>query len=323
MSRPGDRIRRAAIRFCSERMRRRLIDPAVADLQAEVATARRTGSQWRTVRALAAGYLAVAKVLVIAACGDLRQSAATWERHEVAGALRAALIAGGVISVASLLLALPFIVQTSYPDPGWLAMYLIPSTLPLSVPLGLAVATAWALHGAARTRRVASVMLLTAALTSAAMFVNMLWVIPDANQAFREGVIAQFNPAGPTPPRGDNELSLSELHDRLERARAGDPRYGVRHLETLYFRKWTMSLTPLAIVGLMVALAFKLPWTRGQLTATAGGVFVAHYALWMSSSTLANAGVAGPVVIEWAGPAVCAAVSLLVICWRSPARRPA
>ena len=322
MRRPGDFVRRTATRLCSERMHRRLIDPAVADLQAEVTDARRSGSSWRVRRALCAGYLSLAKVLVIAACGDLRQTATTWERHEASGVLRAALVAGGVISVASLLLALPFIVQSSYPNPGWLALYLIPSTLPLSVPLGLAVATAWALHGAARTRKVASVVLLTAALTSAAMFVNMVWVIPDANQAFREAVAAKLNPAGPAPRRGSNELRLTELRVALREARALGRDDEAWELEATYYRKWTLSVTPLAIVGLVVALAFTRPWTRRRLTVTACGVFfVAHFPLWMSSGTLAS--VARPMVIESAGPALYAAVSLLVICWRSRAPRPA
>ena len=322
MSRPGDFVRRIAVQVCSDRMRRRLIDPAVADLQAEVADARRSGSTWRATGALIAGYISLAKVLVIAAWGDLRQSAATWERHEITGALGAALIAGAVISVASLLLALPFILQTSYPDPGWLSVYLIPSTLPLSVPLGLAVATAWALHGAARTRKVASVVLLTAALTSAAMFVNMVWVIPDANQAFREAVAAKVNPAGPVPRRGSNELRLSELRVALREAQALGRDDEAWQLEATYYRKWTLSVTPLAIVGLVVTLAFTRLWTRRRLTVTVCGVFfVAHFPLWMSPGTLAS--VARPMAIESAGPALYAAVSLLVICLRSRAPRPA
>jgi hypothetical protein len=322
MSRPGDFVRRTATRVCSERMRRRLIDPAVADLQAEVAEARRTGSTWRLLQSLTAGYLSVAKVLVIAACGEFRQHATTWERHEVAGVVRAALIAGGTISVATLLLALPFIVQSSYPNPGWLAVYLIPSTLPVSVPLGFAVATAWALHGAARTRRVASVVLFTAALTSAAMFVNMVRVVPDANQAFREAVAAKLNPAGPAPRRGSNELRLTELRVALREAQALGRDDEAWQLETTYYRKWTLSVTPLAIVGLVVALGFTRRWTRRRLTVTACGVFfVVHFPLWTSAGMLSS--VARPMVIEGAGPALCAAVSLLVTCWRSRAPRPA
>jgi len=53
-------------------MRRRLIDPAVADLQAKVADARRSGTTWRALRALSAGYVCLTKVLVIAIAGDLR-----------------------------------------------------------------------------------------------------------------------------------------------------------------------------------------------------------------------------------------------------------
>jgi lipopolysaccharide export LptBFGC system permease protein LptF len=170
---------------------------------------------------------------------------------------------------------------------------------------------------------VAGVVLFTAAVTSAAMFANVAWVIPDANQAFREGVMAQFNPAAPAPRRGENELSLTELRQQLREALAGGRDQEAWRLETIYYRRWTLSATPLAIVGLIVALAFSRPWTRGRLTAVAGAVvFAAQYNLW-TSSTIAGTGMVRPMVMEWAGPALCAAAAVLLICWRSPSRRPA
>ena len=314
MTRPGDRLRHLGARVCSKRMQRRLIEPAVADLQAEVAAAYRAG-RWRALRALSAGYVSVTKVFVIAVCGDVLHGATTWDRDEAAAARRGALVAALVTTVASVLLLAPPLTRLNLIDPVRLAAYVVPSTLPLSVPLGLAIATAWVLHGAARTRKVAGVVLLTAAMTTAAMFANMAWLTPNANQAFREAVMAQFEPPIAAPVRGTNELSLSELRQRLSETRAAGREHVTRHLEATYYRKWTMSAAPLAIVGLIVALAFRRVWTRPGLTTVACGVFALHYALWMSSFELAGLGAARPIVIDWAGDVLSAAVAV-AITWR-------
>ena len=101
MTRPGDRLRHVASRVCSERNRRRFVEPAIADLQAEFAAARRGGSRWLALRALAAGYLSVGKVVIIATCGDLRDEARTWQPEERAGARRGALVAIGAATLVA------------------------------------------------------------------------------------------------------------------------------------------------------------------------------------------------------------------------------
>jgi hypothetical protein len=101
MTRPGDRLRRLATRLCSERTRRRLIDPAVADLQAEAANARRN-SPWLTALALTRGYLSIAKVMAIAACGDLLHEATSWRPEERAGVWRGARTALAATIVATI-----------------------------------------------------------------------------------------------------------------------------------------------------------------------------------------------------------------------------
>lgn len=195
MSRPGDRLRKLAAGVCSERTRRRLIDPAVADLQAEAAATRRAGSPWRTLCVLVAGYLSVLKVLFIGACVELRVDAPAWEREESSRARRGVWVAAGIIGVATAVLEFPT-VHAMPPAQGLaerirLATYLAPSTLALLVPLGLAVATAWVLHGAGRSRKIAGVALAGAALVSVSMFANLAWLTPEANQAFRERVMVQ------------------------------------------------------------------------------------------------------------------------------------
>lgn len=67
MTRPGTRLRALSTRLCGERMRERLIDPAIADLQAEYEDVARPNLVWRGRWVLLTGYLAWAKVMAHAA----------------------------------------------------------------------------------------------------------------------------------------------------------------------------------------------------------------------------------------------------------------
>lgn len=320
MSRPGDHLRELTTRLFSERTRRRLIDPAIADLQAEVAAARRTRSAWHGLRALATGYFSVVKVLAIATCGDLRHVATAWTPSEVVSTRRGALIALAVTAAATAFFTIPIV--EDIPEAGLgLVPYVVPSALPLSLPLGLAIASAWMLHAAVRTRKVATALLVTAVLTSAAMFVNLEWVIPDANQAFRATVYARFDPPGAAPARGANEIRLAELRERVLERRASGHESEARWLELSYYRRWSMSATPVAIVALMVALAFRRQWTRWAFTGVAAGIYLTHYALLMSAFWFAQQlGVARPILMGWAGTFLCLAAALLTTSSRPRAR---
>jgi lipopolysaccharide export LptBFGC system permease protein LptF len=272
---------------------------------------------------LSAGYVSLAKVLLIAIAGDLRAGGAAWDHEESVRARRGVWLAAGITIAATILLELPFFAMAdSDAGPGGhmrMALYLTPSALPLSLPLGLAVASGWILHGRARTRKVATAALLASLLTSAAMFVNIGWVAPDANQAFREAAWAQSHPNWPPPVRGDGELRLGELRARLEQARGAGQVDDVRHLEMLYHQKLSVSVMPFTIVVLMVALAFSRTWTRAGLTATACIAFAASYTLFTYAFPLVERGVAPPMVLEWAANALFATVAG-ALTWR---RRPA
>ena len=325
MTRPGDSLRRLATRLFSDRNRRRLIDPAIADLQAEFTAARRTGSAWHRIRALAAGYLSVMKVLAIAACGDPWQAATTWTPTEAASTRRGGLIALAVTTAATAFLTIPVMEQMPEADLG-LAPYVVPSALPLSLPLGLAVASAWMLHAAVRTRKVAAAALLAAALTSGAMFVNFERVIPDANQAFRATVMARLVKEHPELPpvasltRGANELRFWELRERVRTTRNSGRESEARWMELSYYRRWSMTAMPIAMVALMVSIAFRRQWTRRALTGVAFAIYLAHYALLMSAFSLAELGVARPIVMGWAGTFLCLAAALLLTSFPSRAR---
>ena len=327
MNRPGDRLRWLATHICTERTRKRLIDPAVADLQSEFSASRRTGSTWRTWWTLGAGYLSIAKVLTIAVCGDLRTEASSrWQPEERAGARKGALLATAVTVMATALLigrALSVYADDArgMSATGWtqLAMYLVPSTIAVTAPLGLALGAAWALHGEARTRKLAVAAVVIATLSSIGTFVNVGWLTPDANQAFRVRAMPPELRGGRPLPRGVNELTLPALRAEVARERAFGRPHRARFFAAVYYQKFALTLAPLPMIGVVLALAFRRRWNRPRLVAGAAGMCVVYFAVLMSSFYVGAVLGLPPVVIGWSATALCAAAALVITSSRSPA----
>jgi hypothetical protein len=321
MSRPGDRVLRLATRVCTERTRRRLIDPAVADLQSEFAAARRSGSTWRTWWTLGAGYVSIAKVLTIAVCGDLRTEASTWQPEERAGARRGLLVALLTTTLVTGVLVANFV--NGMVPIGWTSMaLLVPSMLTVSLPLGIALGAAWSFHGARRPRRLAAANVATAALCSMAMFANVVWVIPDANQTFREHALAhaQGRDGIVAVPRGLHELTMPALRARIEEELTAGRPHRARVAEVVYYQRFSVGLGTLPMIGVIVALAFRREWGRGRLTAAALGTFGVYYGTFVASRSISEALAVAPIVTVWAGPALIAGTALLLTSSRSRVR---
>jgi lipopolysaccharide export LptBFGC system permease protein LptF len=265
----------------------RLIDPAIADLQTEYANAKRQGAIWRAHWILLAGYAACAKLLTFAGMKRLADSAKGDER--VFG--QAGLVFSAATIVVTLLLAVPEVSRFSHgahASPGALTWYVIPSVLPLSVPIGLAFAIACGLNGQRLTRRLVTALFVVALLCAIGMFMNMELVVPDSNQAFREAVMGR--PLG----RGDHELRMSELTDRIA------PRPDqIRRRSMTYHSRWSVSAAPLSVACLGVAL---LPWLRGRrwrAVLTAIGISVSYYTWLMVAEEAAIWTMQPVILIAW------------------------
>jgi hypothetical protein len=321
MTRPGDRLYRLAMRLCDERSRRRLIDPAVADLQAEFTVAQRDGSAWRALRVLVTGYLSIVKVLFFAAAGSLLAEARTWQPEERAGARRGALVAVLTTILATWLLVTLFVEQL-LPIPRTWLVYLVPSMLTVSLPLGTLLGAAWSLHGGARTRKMGAAIVAAAILCSIAMFANIAWVVPDSNQAFRQRAIAREQGRKTVAPvaRGLHELSMPALRTRIaEELNAGRP-HRARVAESVYYQRFAMAGATLPMHGVIVALALRRRWNRGRLIAAALVSFAVYYTALTGSRSLSEALAIEPVVAAWAGPALLAGTALLLTSLRPRAR---
>ena len=177
------------------------------------------------------------------------------------------------------------------------------------------MAVAWTLCGAARTRKFAAAALVVATLASAGHVrqrrrgSSRKPIRPSASTCWRSGTVPQSIHA---LPRGINELTWSGARERLREARARANARETRELETLYYGKFAMSVTPVAIVALVVALAFRRPWTRAGLTSVALAVCAVNYALVMASPFLSDFAIVPPIVLGWTPDAICGLAALLL-----------
>jgi lipopolysaccharide export LptBFGC system permease protein LptF len=89
-----------------------------------------------------------------------------------------------------------------------LIVYLLPQAIPVGVPMGLVVGVLCGMRGRVVTTRVRRTIAALAVACSIAMLVDVAWVMPAGNQAFRELMF------GGRLLRGTNELTLGELASR-------------------------------------------------------------------------------------------------------------
>jgi lipopolysaccharide export LptBFGC system permease protein LptF len=95
--------------------------------------------------------------------------------------------------------------------PFWLVLYLLPQALAVTIPLGLVFGILLGLRDRTSTTRVKWTITALAIGCSAAAFIIVGWLMPAANQAFRETLFALINGFDGRPQRGMNELTLGDL----------------------------------------------------------------------------------------------------------------
>ncbi|HKE84807.1 MAG TPA: LptF/LptG family permease [Vicinamibacterales bacterium] len=285
----------------------RLVDPAIADLQADYGDARRRGAIWSARRVLLVGRLAVIKVLTLAAVielGDVVRYPTATECAIYWRALRA-------FMTASIVATMIFIAQNhthldlTVKAPRTLfVLYLLPATLPLSVAAGVTFAVLWALRTERLTARIVGAMLAVALLCSVAMFVDVAWVVPESNQAYRELW------AGKPVARGDHEMSLSELRRQI--ALRPDKK---RRLALTYHQRWSISAAPLVLTTLGLAMV-RFHCRKRTTLLLAGGICLTY---WMMLFAATDAGIwtMMPVPIVAWSPNIASALLASGLAWRT------
>ena len=269
--RPGKRLRAYAARVCSEKTMERLIDPVIADLQAEYAAATDIRRRWL---ALLGGYIAFAKVSVWCGLVGLREARRNWSAEDRQGLLNTLWLSGCAIVIVSVplwLLELPTtrdllesMRDTEFPPTTSvqrMMFYLVPAILPLSVPVGLAMGIALTATGRALSRRLIAAIVLVALVTSAVSVMILGWITPATNQLYREAIVGEY------VTKGDRELTLPQLNRLVQpdvRARLGVPPDRYRSFVFEFHHRLGFAIAPLTFC----AFALVLPLRRRAKRAT-------------------------------------------------------
>jgi hypothetical protein len=253
----------------------RVIDPLIADVQREHADAVRHGRMWRSRWIQIAGWLTFFKVLVVCA-GTHLMAVERWTTDDRKSLLRAAVISAITAVVITVLLVsrsaedLPKVLL--HPSPKRL-LYLAPYPFVAGIVLGETLGIVLGLGGRALSRRLVGTAIGAALICSAIAFIDVGWVAPAANTAYRMTV---FGDADPTPGVGEQSLiALSRQIDQFGR----DPAFAhfgfPLALSFDYHRRLALSLSPLVFTLFALAMAGRMR-RRWMLGITACVAFVVY-----------------------------------------------
>ncbi len=276
MRRPGDRLRTFAARWCSPDTMTRVIDPLIADLQLEHREAAHAGRRWKARLVRAVAWIAFIKVVAICLSRDGMSSRETWATDgRVLGRVLA--WSSAVMIVVIALLELPY-VSAYAPALHELTplrfAYLVPQGISLALPIGATLGVVLGLGGRAISSRVRVFCLALAVLASAAAFVNLGWVTPAANQAFRS------LESGRLVEPGIGELSLGQLVGEIERVNrdpAFQPFGSLLALSFAFHNRIALSLSPLVFVLFAFSMLSVSAMRRWMLVAAACVAFFSYY----------------------------------------------
>ncbi len=258
MTLPGWRLRALAARMCESRTMTRLVDPILADLQAEHHEAVVQGSVWRVRLAWLRAIVALARA---GAVHSLFERPYEERRH-----VSRAVVVWAVSFVAFVgLLCAPFAMSLTVFLPWSVFAYIVPSALPIAIPASLVCGMVFGL-GQSRHRLHAWIMAVSLAASCASLFF-VAAVVPASNQAFREAVMAEQGRAGPLP--GVRELTMSQLWRQrtgvtLVRMLPATKRMLVFEIHS----RVALAAAPLILVLTVLSVARGRPWLDATVAIT-------------------------------------------------------
>jgi hypothetical protein len=204
MNSPGSRLRTFAAGWCCRETMERVVDPLIADLQREHAEAHRSGRVWKSRWVHVEAWIAFVKVMAICAATSLT-SLEAWTPDDRRYLTRAALISAVTTVVATALLVFRtdnYPTVLLHPSPRRF-LFLVPYPFIAGVVLGLTLGIVLGLGGRAISRRLAATVVGIALLCSAVVFVDVGWIAPVANVAYRMTI----GDSDPTPSFGEQSLA--------------------------------------------------------------------------------------------------------------------
>ncbi len=236
------------------------------------------GRVWKSRAIHAAGWIAFLKILAICAWSDTTWLTQGWTDDDRKALLSAATFSTVMIAIAVVLLELPFVANAGVlqnPSPRRF-VYLVPQAFSLALTVGATLGIVFGLGGRRFSRRVGVSVIVLALAGSVISFVNLAWVTPAANQAFR---ILMSGQTDLVP--GIQELSLGELSREIDRFL--DPSFAqFGYLLALAFTLHTrlaLSLSPLVFALFALSISSGGFFRRWVLGLAACAAFLGYYML--------------------------------------------
>jgi len=298
---PGRMLHRLAAVVCSAKSLTHVVEPAIADLQRE-----------QRLVAFIASYFAVLRVIGLCA---LDVSLTTNDDRRAV--MRTLLWAFGLtIALTMLLILPPLSIHPELKEWGGPAL-LVPQALPLAIPVGLAFAIAFGLSKRVSMSLVKGV-LAGAAVASLISFVTFAWLIPAANQTFRELTVAALQARGYESPvnlqKGLSEMTLSELRTEISAAASQGELRRARTFSRAFHFRFSLGTAALALAACLLAVPIDRRILRGLLACAACFVY---WALIFVGEFAARLGYLWPIAGAWLPNVVLAAVAMLFLSLRS------
>jgi hypothetical protein len=238
-----------------------------------------------------------------------------WTPDDRQAFLRAIAFAAAITGVTTLLLAVP-VLYNSPARPGvayftpW--VYLIPQGLPLAIPIGVALGIVCGTAPRARACRSLKVILVLTLVCTSGVVLDLAWVLPGANQAFR------VSTWGPDALRGANELTFSELRTLLWGPGNSELSLGSlapRDWQTLafaYYTRWALSCTTLVLA----LFTFSMPGGRAVRGIAASAMLLGYYELMYGGRELVVDGTLPAYAAAWLPNVVLLALAFASIVYR-------
>jgi lipopolysaccharide export LptBFGC system permease protein LptF len=269
------------------------------------------------------GYLTLAKVFAMCAwdhtIGILRDSTADDQRAFG----RTILYSAAAIVATTLLLLFPIARRhRASLSPEQMAFfpqlltYLVPSQLALTLPIGCSFGILYGLRGLVVSLRSKVVVLAFAIACTAATFVTVAWLLPAANQGFRELAYAEQVKRGVTlwlPPKGVPEMTFRELTQHIDTARRDGLWRVVRLSSYNYHLRWALPGATLALALFSLSLVTRRRNGRFFLGAVATVAFFCYWVLLVIGRALAVSGMMPPAPAAWMANIALALVTLALL----------
>jgi Lipopolysaccharide export system permease LptF/LptG len=323
-----DRLRALAARILDRRTMERVIDPLLADLHTEYEEANRRGYARKRRWILLAGHLVFLKTVALSevelAMTLLRDDSA----DDITALKRTLTVSIVAIALTTFVLEMPpllnFPFAVSTPKT---ILYLLPQALVLAVPMGFTVGVFFGLRGRVVSLRSRVAVLAGATILSFASLAMLFWILPSANQQFRQVVFGHVSGNdGAIVMKGVNELTLSELSERIGayRRTGAVPRNGhvldsdPRELSYSYHQRWALSCATVILAMFALSMTQRLVggWVVGL--GALSTILIYYVLLWSGRAGVLQHGVPA-FVGAWMPNALFALVCVVVMA--APLRR--